>query len=135
MSKFGKLSEAFEVNTPREMKLANPITGLPLTSNDGKTAASIQLYSADSKVAQTFERELLDGRLLSKAKPDAEKTETEMYLRIATMTAGWTLFDLDGNPVEVECTRANAVEFYREMPWAFEQAVDFTRSRNNYKKI
>lgn len=134
MSKFGKLSEAFDKETPREMKLANPITGLPLTSADGKTAAVINLYSADSKVAQTFERELLDGRILSKAKPDAEKTELEMYLRLATLTHSWTLLDLEGNPVEVECNRANAVEFYREMPWAFEQASDFSRSRNNYKK-
>lgn len=133
MSKFGNLSGAVDADVPRQMELANPFTGLSLTSVDGKKA-TISLYSSDSKVAQVFERKLLDARAMSKIKITASAVETEMLMRAAELTAEWSLVDLDGVVLEVPCSQSNAVELYRELPWVYEQVLDFTRSRNNFKR-
>jgi len=133
MSKFGNLSGAVDSDLPRQMEVANPFTGLPLASADGKKA-TISLYSADSKIAQAFERKLLDARALSKVKITASAVETEMLMRAAELTAEWALVDLDGAVLDVPCTQANAVDLYKELPWVYEQVLDFTRSRNNYKR-
>lgn len=133
MSKFGSLIIG-DINTPREMALADPFTGLPLVSKTGRKAI-IRLYSSDSEKAQAFERQLLDARALSRIKPTAASLETEMFLRISNLTESWNLCDLDGEDLDVECTQANAVEFYKSLVWAYEQALDFSRSRVNFKKV
>lgn len=132
MSMFGSL--ALDTDTPRVMKLADPFTGLPLVSKTGKNA-TISLYSQDSKVAAAFERQIIDARALNpRLRQTAESMERDMFQRIAHLTAGWELCDLEGEDLEVPFSLTNAVELYRQLPWAYEQALDFTRSRVNYKK-
>ncbi len=129
MSKFGNLK--LNSDAVARMYLTDPVSGLDLQGDDG-TKAWIDLYSSDSAVAREFDRRLLEARSKSRTPPTPEQLEEQLFRRAAELTKGWNLVDREGKVLEVPCNHQNALELYKELPWALEQALDFSRNRANY---
>lgn len=133
VSKFSALKIPTEV--AQKMEICDPVTGLPILGKEtGAPGGFIELLSEDSKVGQTFMREAVDRRSQRKTKFSAAELEEEQIRRAAKLTKSWSLVDLEGQPIDVEFTEANAIELYREVGWIFEQVIEFTGNRKNFKK-
>lgn len=135
MSKFEGLALAVEV--VGRMVLKHPITGLPIRDAAGNEAW-VDLHSADSEPARKAQRAITNARLSMRNRNalDAKRLETEGTELLADLTAGWSLLSLDGEPIDVPFSRANAVELYSEpsLAWIREQADAFVGARENFSK-
>lgn len=135
MSKFAAL--ALEVDTPARMVIKHPVTGLPIRDSDGNEAW-IDLYSSDSEAARKAQRTITNGRLAmrNRAAIDAARLEREGAEILAVLTVGWNLISLDGQPIDVPVSQANALELYldRGLAWIREQADVFVGDRANFEK-
>ena len=134
MSKFG--SAALSTDTAARMTILHPKTGVPLLDSDD-AAAWIELYGLDSERAQQHNRTVTNRRLTggrSRANIDSDQIEAEQVDLLAALTAGWHLVGLDGAPLAVEHSAANARELYAErgMRWLREQVESFVANRANF---
>lgn len=132
MTKFAAL--ALATDAPVRMVIRHPGTGEPLTDEAGEPAW-IDLYAMDSKAGLTQQRAARNRRLQSRArKINAEDLEQEGIDLLAALTAGWRLLGLDGTPLDVPCSRANAAELYAEpaLAWIREQVDVFVADRGNF---
>lgn len=135
MGKFAGL--ALAVDTPARMTIHHPFTGLPIRGADGEEAY-IELHSSDSDIAKKAQRAITNARLAMRNRNaiDAKRLESEGTELLADLTVGWRLMTLDGDPVDVPFSRANAVELYadNEMAWLREQVDGFVADRENFSK-
>lgn len=138
MSKFAALAVA--VDRPARMTILHPATGQPLCVLDeaGKPTddvAWIDVLSADSAAAREYERAAQNKRLQSRARRiTAEQLEADGVGLLAALTVGWRLVGLQGQPIDVPCTRENAAELYAspELGFIKRQVNDFAADLGNY---
>jgi hypothetical protein len=134
MSKFDALELA--VDQPSRMTIHHPITGIPLKDDQGE--AWIDLLSMDSDKAKTFERKLTQSRLSQRVRQQVqvEQLEAENHSRLANLCCGWRLLTLDGAPLDVPFSEANAAEMFanNRMTWLREQVEAFLATRANFTK-
>ena len=135
MSKFAGL--ALAVEKPERMVLRDPVSRKPLKDKDGNPAC-IDLYSNDSEVARKYDNAALQRRLNSRGGPklSADELMGEATERLAHLTAGWNLVDLQGNPLDVKFSTDAAGDLYSEsaISWLREQAEEFVADRANFVK-
>ena len=133
MSKFAGLALATDV--AQRMTIIHPGTRQPLRSADG-AEAWIDLYSVDSKAWRNTLRAQQDRRLKVRGRPNAEEIEADTTELFASVTAAWRLCSLDGEPLDVPCTPANARELYAmaELAWLREQVDAFVSDRGNLER-
>ncbi len=135
MSKFAGLGLATEV--PSRLILLHPGMQRPLRDRDGKEAY-IDLLSLDSEPARKHQRAITDARLAlkSRQKVKAAQIEEESVELFAALTTGWHLVKLNGEPIPVECTLANARELYSltETAWIKDQVAEYVYDRSNFIK-
>lgn len=134
MSKFDALELA--VDQPSRMTIHHPITGAPLTNDEGD--AWIDLLSLDSNKAKAFERKLTSSRLSQRVRQQitADQLESEHTSRLANLCVGWKLLTLDGSPLDVPFSESNAAELFsnNRMSWLREQCEAFLANRANFMK-
>jgi len=135
MSKFAALAVA--VNDAARMTIIHPFTNQPLRDADGKEAW-IAVLSSDSEAAVKHQRAVTNRRLAmrNRNKVTAEEIDAEAIDLLAALTKGWRLLDLEGNPLEIEFTEANARELYGApaFTWLREQVSIFAAERSNFSK-
>jgi hypothetical protein len=118
------------------MVLKHPVTNQPIRDAKGEEAY-IDLLSLDSQKALAFDRVAGDRRLerLARARsvPTSVEFEAEQTDRMATLTTGWRLLNIDGTAMDVPFTEANARELYA-FPWIRQQVALFQGNLANFVK-
>lgn len=127
------------VEKPQRMTILHPKTNLPLVNKATGEEAWIDLYSSDSEIARKYQRALTNERLSSKrlrnAMISAEEIEANGNGTLATLTHGWALCTLDGDPIDdFPCTFDNAKALYAapEMAWLRAQVDEFAGDLGNF---
>ena len=134
MSKFSGLGLAIEV--PSRMIILHPVTRYPLRNTLGEETY-IDLLSASSSVGRAHDRTMTDARIkMGNKRYSAEEFENSVNERLATLTRGWSLATLDGDPIDVPYSPANARELYAlpELSWLRDQAIEFIGDVGNFHK-
>jgi len=122
---------AAQVDKPFRVHIIHPATGRTVADKDGNPAF-IEVLSADSTAAETFDRErqrkLNDAAkstlLAGTATPDDETPE--VVAKLAALTSAWHLVDIaTGEVIDVPCTPENAQELYvsRATRWIYLQVM------------
>ena len=125
MSKFSGLG--LSVDSPARLIILDPTTRQPLRNAETGEEAWIEMLSASGSVARAHDRVVTDkqlkmrGRRMTAEEMDADQTE-----KLAKLTKAWKLVTLSGQPIEVDCTQANARELYSlaELAWLRDQAFE-----------
>lgn len=133
MSKFAGLG--LKVDTPSRMTIVHPVTRQPLRIAGTDEAAYLDLLSVDSAAGQAHQRAAANRRLASRQrKMTIEELEAEGVDLLAALTRGWRLATLDGHPIDVPFTVADARELYSapELAWLKQQANDFAADAGNF---
>lgn len=134
MSKFSGLGLAVEV--PSRMTILHPVTRQPLRNALGEETY-IDLLSASSSVARAHDRVTTDARIkMGNRRISAEEIEASINERLALLTRDWSLATLDGDPIDVPYSAANARELYAlpELSWLRDQALEFSGDVGNFRK-
>lgn len=136
MSKFSGL--ALEVERPARMVIVHPTLNRPIVDGSGNEAW-IDLNSSDSEAAHKYQRATARRRLdvasrRGRAKVSPEQIEADAIDFLVAVTVGWSLVDLNGRVIDVECTPENARELYSDpgMNWLVEQVDQFVADRANF---
>ena len=135
MSKFAGL--ALGTSQAARMIIMHPITGQPLRQRETGAEAYLEMLSRDSDVARRCDRAATDKQLRSRGRRlTAEEIEGNQLEKLAKLTRGWSLVDLDGNPMEVPFSEATARELYAEpsLAWLRDQAQAFSDDLGNYPR-
>lgn len=127
-----------EVDRPSRMTILDSATNLPMRDKAGMVAY-IDVYSSDSDIARKFKREIKTARLRAR-NPNAltgAKLEDEDVQLLAALTAGWYLVTRTGEPIELECSRDNALKVYgnHKMAWLADQVDAWAGARGNFSKV
>ncbi len=139
MSKFAGL--AMQVEQPQRMPILHPVTRQPIRGKrlvDGAeetVEAYIDLLPAAGKVGKQHDRSVTDRQIKARgARYTAEMAEADLIEKVAILTRGWLLFTLDGEPIDVPFSTANARELYSmpETAWIRDQAIEFASDLGNY---
>lgn len=135
-NKFAAL--ALEVEAPSRMTIVHPVTRQPLRVEDTGNEAWIDLYSDDSEVARKHQRAITRKRLAMKGrgKLTPEELEAEQVELLVSLTAGWNLIGLDGQPIDIPFSPENARELYQSnaLAWIREQVDAHAGDRGNFSK-
>lgn len=126
---------ALPVDEPGHMVLKHPVTNQPIRDADGNEAY-IDLLSLDSQRALTFDRASGDRRLERVARgqmPTSLEIEAEQTERMASLTTGWRLLNIDGSAMDVPFSEANARDLYA-FPWIRAQVFRFQSTLANFVK-
>lgn len=120
-------------NTGAPMVLRHYATGADLEDGEGRKA-TLHLLGADSDAVKQCEREfqLRTTELAKRARDSRISPEAwEQYRldRVVSATTGWENCAYDG---EAEFSTELIRKFYRQEPWAFEQAESFVDDRGNF---
>lgn len=128
---------ALPVDKPARMTILHPIANEPMADTAGGPAY-IDLYSADSDRARSYNRKVSQRRLdmRGRAVITAASLESENYGLLAELTAGWHLVGLDGEKMDLPFTTQNARDLYTDagMSWLREQIDAFAGARGNFLK-
>lgn len=126
-----------EVDKPSRMTLLDPVTNLPMKDKAGKEAY-VDVYSSDSDIARKIKREIKTSRLRMRNANalNGQKLEDEEVQLLAALTAGWYLVSRVGEPIELDCTRDNALKLYanHKMAWLYDQIDAHAAARGNFSK-
>jgi hypothetical protein len=117
------------------MTIVNPITGQPLRNAETGEEGWIDFLSASGAVGRAHDRFVMDRRLkMGTRRLKAEEIDADTVEKIAKLTKGWSLVLLDGTPLAVECTQANARELFSmtETAWLLDQAAQFVADLGNF---
>lgn len=132
MSRFARLALATE--QPRRMTIRHPATAEPLRDASG-AEAYLDLLALTSAAAQKARNALQQKRIEQRVRRvTAEEVQAEAMTVLAAVTKGWHLVGLDGEPIDVPCTEAAALELYTTPGMAFivEQATAFADAAGNF---
>ncbi len=136
-SKFGGM--AASVSETFKMPIISPLTDKPLKDKSGKEAF-IELLSADSDVGRKLDREqqqaLTQRAMRGNRAGVGDDALEQNILKLAALTRGWLLLDLDGHPIDVAFSPQNAVELYSDpgMGWLYRQAFTAAHEVANFIK-
>ncbi len=132
MSKFAGLG--LSVDAPARMTIQNPITGQPVRNAETGEEGWIDFLSASGAVGRAHDRMVTDRRIKQGRRIKAEEIDADTVEKIAKLTKGWSLVLLDGTPLAVECTQANARELFSmtETAWLLDQAATFVADLGNF---
>lgn len=127
------------VDAPTRMTILHPVTRAPLiiTGTDPPEAASIDLLSVNSVAGRKHDRAVTDRLIKMRGRrPTAEEMDSDTTEKLATLTRGWQLATLDGEPIEIDCTHQNARDLYGmpEAAWLREQVAEFVVDVGNLGK-
>jgi hypothetical protein len=138
MSKFAGLGLAVE--KPGRMPIIHPVTRQPLVDKDG-APAYIDLYSSDSEIARKHNQAVSRRRLStagrgSRIRITPEELEADQIELLVALTVGWRLLTLDGAPLDIPFSPAEARDLYgsQEAAWLREQIDEFAGDRANFSK-
>jgi hypothetical protein len=133
-TKFAALGMAVE--TPSRMVILHPVTRRPLCNAETGAEAWIELLSEASAPGRAHDRDRTDRMLKMKGrKLSPEEIETDMVDKLAAVTKAWSLFSLDGIPLEIDCTAAEARALYAmpEARWLRDQVSEFATDVGNFR--
>ena len=118
MSKFAGLAAA--VDKPTRCMLSIPVAGRPpLVSRDGDQAY-IDCLSLDSREAGAQRRASAIARLERRAaRLTADDIEAEQVAMLVALIAGWRLYSLSGEPLDVACDEAAKRELMSDPTFAW----------------
>lgn len=123
-----------QVDTANRMVILHPGTRMPLKDASG-IEAYVDVLSGDSDVAEKFRKEIRAARLRTRnpSKFDADKENREL---LGMLTTGWYLLDFNGTPIDLEHSRASAIELFanHKMAWLTDQVDEFAGDRANFFK-
>lgn len=105
-----------------KMQVRHPVTGADLP-------VEIYLYGIDSEQYHRSQRAVIDAKLARKGRDAARDLEDGLGL-LADCTAGWKGVVLNGE--ELEHSRENAIELYRQLKWLREQVDQFIGDRSRF---
>jgi hypothetical protein len=131
--KFGGL--ALAVDVAMRMSILHPITRQPLRDKDGNDCW-IDLLAAESSVGRAHDRFTIDNQIRVGAKRlTAEQIDASLTEKLSKLTKAWKLASLDGEPLDVECTPANARELYaiQELSWLRSAVLEFAVELGNFR--
>lgn len=137
MSKFGAL--VANVDQPFKHEIISPVTGSVLRDKHG-VVAFIEVYSIDSPSVRQIdkERRAAQGRQARAGDFELPDNLEDNFARCAAVTKSWHLVDPASlDPLDVPCTRENALELYSEpgLNWLFVQAwLTVNRTANFMKR-
>lgn len=125
------------VDEARRMEILHPRTNKALKGPDGE--GWVEIYSSDSEIAKQHNRDLLRRRQAiaqrgGRAQMTPEEQDAEATDLLVALTAGWSLVDLDGNPIEMAFSRAAARELYDDPAtfWLRQQVDQWAADRSNF---
>jgi hypothetical protein len=123
------------VETPVRMTIANPVTGQPLRNAETGEEGWIDLLSASGTIGRAHDRAVTDRRIKSGRRVRAEEIDGDTVEKIAKLTKAWSLVLLDGTPLAVDCTLANARELLgmTETAWLLDQCASFVADVGNFQ--
>lgn len=125
---------ALATEEARRMTIVHPVTQQPLRDAEGGEAW-IALYANDSEVARRHNRSVAQRRTGHRARiTGQDDLDAELAAKLAAQTADWRLLTLDGEPLVVACTTANARALFAAAPmcWLRDQALVFVDDRANF---
>jgi hypothetical protein len=138
MSKFSALAANVSESFP--MQIISPATDAVLKDRDGKEAF-ISFLSADSDAGRKIDRaqslqvvrKMRSGRNLQNDDEDLTEGQIE---KLAALTTGWHLVDLDGEHLDVPFSPENARELFNDpgLSWLRRQAWVFVNTAGNFIK-
>jgi hypothetical protein len=134
MSKFSGLS--IGVDQPSKMLILHPVTRQPLRNKDTGEESWIEVLSMGSKVGREHDRSVTDKQLkMRNRRLTADEFEGDMTEKLARLTKGWSLVTLEGDPIDVPFSVANARELYAmaELVWLREQVNDWASDLGNFQ--
>ena len=111
------------------LEVVHPVTGAPLTDEDGNTTA-ILLVGKDSKEYRQAQRKITARRLKPNRKATPDLLENEVMEVWTACTKDWRGIEEDG--VELECTPANVRKVYAKYRFVAEQVEEFIEDRGNF---
>jgi hypothetical protein len=130
-------SIALATEEPAELVLKHPVTGEPIYDKAGKPAF-VLLLGKDSAAAKKHGRsqaqKIIDKR--GRGKTKAEELEASNVELLVALTKGWYLVSFAGEPIEFECTPANARALYTDskFDWIKDQVDEFSGDRSGFLK-
>ena len=133
-SKFAGL--ALAVEAPSRLALVHPVTRQPLRNAETGEAAWIDLLSSSSGPGRAHDRGVSDRVIRMRGQRyTSEQAEADLVEKLSKLTQGWDLVALDGAPLGVEFSAANARELYAlpELAWLREQVVEFINDLGNFQ--
>lgn len=135
MSKFSGLGVAVE--KPVRMEIIHPHTQEVLRVAETGEVAWIDVLSSSSAAGRAHDRDVLDSQNSRGTRPrpiTARKIEEILTKKAATLTRGWRLAGLDGNPIDIEYSESDAYELYamEELAWLREQVLNFADNLGNF---
>ncbi len=115
------------------LELVKP-DGTPFLQADGKTPCTITLLGKDSDEYVKQDNKAGNLRLSQGArlKLTQEGLDATAIKNLAAVTVAWSGIVMDG--ADLECTPANAADFYRRVPMVREQVEKFVEDRANFFK-
>jgi hypothetical protein len=128
-----------EVDKPSRMIVLDSGTNLPMRDKAGKEAF-VDVFSTDSDIARKFKREIKTSRLRAR-NPNSltgAKLEDEDIQLLAALTGPeWYLVTKSGDPIDLPCTRENALKLYanHRMAWLTDQVDGHASARANFSKV
>jgi hypothetical protein len=136
MSKFAALE--LDTAKPGRMVILHPVSRQPLKDAEGNEAY-VDIYSSDSEIARKYDRKVFRARLnmRGRGKVQPEQLEAEAVGRLAALSTGWHLLDLQGNAIDVPFSESNAEALYANsrVAWLREQLDEYTTDRENFSKV
>lgn len=123
---------ALAVERPARVELVHPVTGETLINKATGEPAYIDMYSGDSEVAKKWTRESTTRRLQRRNnKIDGDFVEDNAVSLLTALTSGWSLCTLEGDPIDVPFSAANARVLYSTaaLSWVRDQANEGAGNR------
>jgi hypothetical protein len=122
-----------EVGTATRMPILHPRTNQPLPGG------WIEVYSNDGPRSKTHQRDLLRARQALAARGGRtqmtpEEQDAAATDLLVTLTGGWSLVDMDGNPIDIPFSPEAARELYDDpaATWLRSQVDAWSADRANF---
>lgn len=140
MSKFSGLTVGTADRVFRVV-LLHPATGAPIPvagvmDGDKPAVAYVDVISSDSEVARAYEHDRANARLRAPrpVRPNAAEITANVAGLYARLSRRWLLATLDGQPLDVPFSIANAEELFSlpEAAWIREQIDAAVVNRSNF---
>lgn len=116
------------------MTIQHPVTLEPLVNKVTKEECWIEMMPLNGERGQAIDRQITDRQLRRRVQrltaKDVEANATE---RLAHITLGWSICNLDGEPIRTPFTPETAMEVYSEVRWLRDQVATFAADLGNFQ--
>lgn len=127
---------AVNAEKPARMTIINPFNSHPVRHVETGEEAYVDVLSETGKIGAQWQREMTDKALQRRGRAGkADVLEDDLTDKATRLTVGWSLMTLDGTPINLPFSRANARELYEmpEMSWLREQVLGFAGDLGNWR--